>query len=112
MTHVTAFRSVPTPIVGIVSVSNDRQFKVLEDSLDWLETTGTLVERFDPAAAPGEVARRPVVKQLLASSESALPLILVDDVVVLQGDYPSRARLARVVGSARHHGRRTDRPAA
>ncbi len=112
MTHVTAFRSVPTPIIGMVSVSNDRQFNVLEDSLDWLETTGALVERFDPAAAPDEVARRQQVKQLLIRGEASLPLILVDDLVVLQGEYPSRARLARVVGLAGYHGRQTDRPAA
>ena len=111
MTHVTAFRSVPTPIIGMVTVINDRRFTLLEESLDWLETTGTTVERFDPASAPDEVARRPVVKQLLANGQTFLPLILVDDLVVLGGEYPSRARLARVIGSARH-GRRTDPPAA
>ena len=111
MTHVIAFRSVPAPIIGMVTVINNR-LNVLEDSLDWLETTGTLVERFDPADVPSEVARRPVVRELLASTENALPVILVDDVVVLQGEYPSRARLARIVGSALRHGRRTNRPAA
>ena len=112
MTYVTAFRSVPPPIIGMVSVINDRQFNVLEDSLDWLETTGALVERFDPAVAPDEVARRQQVKQLLARGDASLPLILVDDVVVLQGEYPSRARLANAVCSAGHHGRQNDRSAA
>ena len=112
MTHVTAFRSVPPPIIGMVRVINDREFNLIEESLDWLETTGTLVERFDPAVAKGEVDRRPLVKELLAKGDSSLPLILVDDAVILQGEYPTRSRLARAVGSARHHGGRTDRPAA
>ncbi len=112
MTYVTAFRHVPRPIIGTVSVVSNPQFKALEESLDWLETTGLLVERFDPATEPSGVAAHPVARQLLSAGEGCLPLVLVDEAVVLQGAYPSRAQLARAVGDVRSGGRRTDRPAA
>jgi Arsenical resistance operon protein ArsD len=73
-------------------------FMTLEE-VDWLETTGILVERFDPSTAPNEVAMRPVVQQLLsAESDACLPLILVNNVVVSRGTHPSRTQLARAVG--------------
>ena len=99
MTFVTVLRHVPRPITGMIGVLYDRAFEAFEASLDWLETTGVLVERFDPTIAPGEVARRPVVQQLLsANGDSCLPLILVNESVVSRGTYLSRAQLARAVG--------------
>lgn len=112
MTHVTVFRCVPKPIIGMVSVVNDPQFKMLEESLDWLETTGLLVERFDPAADPFEVEAHPTARHLLLAGDGCLPLVLVDEAVVLQGTYPSRTQLARAVGSAGSGVGRADRPAA
>lgn len=83
MTFVTVVRRVPKPIIGMIGVLYDRTFEAFEANLDWLETTGVLVERFDPTTAPGEVATRPVVQQLLsAEGDACLPLILVNDAVV------------------------------
>jgi hypothetical protein len=42
---VTVFRHVKRPIVGMTIVAGDPAFEALEANLDWLETTGTLVER-------------------------------------------------------------------
>ena len=112
MTYVTAFRHVPKPIIGMVSVVNDRQFQALEESLDWLETAGLLVERFDPATDPSEVAAHPGAQRLLSSGDRCLPLVLVDEAVVLRGVFPTRAQLARAVGHARPQPRSADRPAA
>ncbi len=110
MTFVTVFRHVPRPIIGMVGVVYDRSFEAFEASLDWLETTGVLVERFDPSSAPGEVAARPAVQKLLAASaDRCLPLVLVGDAVVSTGDYLSRAQLARAVGGGL---RQVDRQAA
>ncbi len=111
MTYVTVFRHVPKPIIGMVSVVNDPRFERLEESLDWLETTGLLVERFDPATEPTGVEAHPHARPLL-STANCLPLVLVDEAVVLQGAYPSRAQLARAVGRGGSGVRRTDRPAA
>ena len=112
MTNITVFRHIPKPIIGMVSGVNDRHFAVLEESLDWLEATGMLVERFDPSVEPDEVARRPVAQNLLSKGDGCLPLVLVNDHVALQGVYPSRTQLAHAVGSQRHGESDTGRHAA
>ncbi len=104
---VTVFRHVKRPIVGMTIVAGDPAFEALEANLDWLETTGTLVERCDPRTAPAEVEMRPAVQQLLSMKGSkALPLILVDGVVISEGVYPTRTQLARAVGRGRIRVRR------
>lgn len=104
---VTVFRHVKRPIVGTAIVAGDPAFEAFEAKLDWLETTGTLVERFDPRTAPGELDTRPAVQHVLSSEgPQALPLILVDNVIVSRGMYPSRTQLARIVGRGRRQVRR------
>jgi hypothetical protein len=99
MTFVTVFRRVPEPITGTIGVLYDREFEKFEANLDWLETTGVLVEQFDPSTALGEVTKRPVVRQILSDEgERALPVILVNEAIVSRGRYLSRAELARAVG--------------
>lgn len=109
MTTLTVFRSVPPPIIGVCGSIPDRVFVALEERLDWLETTGVLVERFDPDAEAGEVSRFGAVAGALARESACLPLILVDGVVVSSGVRPTRSQLARLVGRNR---RRRDLPAA
>jgi hypothetical protein len=77
----------------------DPAFEKFEADLDWLETTGVLVEPFDPSRAQQEVAKRPAVQQIVsAEGDRCLPLILVNESVVSRGTYLSRAQLARAVG--------------
>jgi hypothetical protein len=102
MTTVTVFRRVPPPIIGVCGAVLDRAFEFLEESLDWLETTGVLVDRFDPDAQPGEAARFQCVTDALArEGPRCLPLILVDGDIVSSGVHPTRTQLARVVGQNR-----------
>jgi hypothetical protein len=99
MTFVTVFRRVPKPITGMIGILYDPDFERFEANLDWLETTGVLVEQFDPFTAQKEVAKRPAVQQILsAEGDRCLPLILVNESVVSRGTYLSRAQLARAVG--------------
>jgi Arsenical resistance operon protein ArsD len=99
MTFVTVFRRVPKPITGMIGILYDPEFERFEANLDWLETTGVLVEQFDPFTAKNEVAKRPAVEQLLADEgDRCLPLILMNESVVSRGTYLSRAQLARAVG--------------
>ena len=58
MTFVSVFRRVPQPIIGMIGTLYDPAFEKFEANLDWLETTGVLVEQFDPVTAQQEVARR------------------------------------------------------
>src|SRR4029450_3619785 len=92
MTFVTVFRQVPKPITGMIGILYDREFEQFEANLDWLETIGVLVERFDLSQAPQEVANRPAVQQILVrEADRCLQLILVNESVVSQGTYLSRA---------------------
>lgn len=101
MSFVTVFRRIPPPIIGTVGVIHDRAFEDFEERLDWLEAAGLPIDRFDPTREPGEVATREPVRALLArEGDRCLPLVLVNDAVVLSGAYPSRAQLARAVGRA------------
>ena len=86
MTFVTVFRRVPRPIIGMIGILYDPEFEKFEANLDWLETTGVLVEQFDPSTAQNEVAKRPAVQQVLSDEgERSLPLILVNESVVSRG---------------------------
>jgi hypothetical protein len=58
MTFVTVVRHVPRPIIGMIGTLHDPEFERFEANLDWLETTGVLVEQFDPVTAQQEVAWR------------------------------------------------------
>ena len=99
MTFVTVFRHVPRPITGMIGILQDPDFERFEANLDWLETTGVLVEQFDPSMAQGEVVKHPTAQQIWAAEgDRCLPLILVNESVVSRGTYPSRAQLARAVG--------------
>ena len=99
MTFVTVFRRVPKPITGMIGILYDPEFERFEANLDWVETTGVLVEQFDPSTAQNEVAKRPAVQHILSDErERSLPLILVNESVVSRGTYLSRAQLARAVG--------------
>jgi arsenical resistance operon trans-acting repressor ArsD len=99
MTFVTVFRRVPKPITGMIGILYGAEFEKFQANLDWLETTGVLVEQFDPSTARDEVAKRPAVRQILSDDgEQALPVILVNEAVVSRGRYLSRAQLARAVG--------------
>ena len=54
-------------MTGMIGILQDPDFEKFEASLDWLETTGVLVEQFDPSTAREEVARRPAVQQILSA---------------------------------------------
>jgi len=102
MTIVTVFREEPAPIIGVIGTLREAGFEAFERTLDWLETTGILVERFDPEKEPHEVAHfESVVGRLARDGRRCLPLVLVDGDMVSSGVRPGRARLARLVGQGR-----------
>jgi hypothetical protein len=102
MTTVTVFRHPPPPVIGVCGVVFDRAFEASEQNLDWLETTGILVERIDPWAQPEHAARFDAVRDSLArDGHRCLPLIVVDGVLVSSRVRPTRSQLARLVGRSR-----------
>jgi len=68
--------------------------------LDWLNTQGHQVERFNLAQQPAAFAENEEVKKMLAAeSVECLPLILVDGHVVSKAAYPVRQQLSNLANS-------------
>lgn len=103
MTTVTVVRHVPPPVIGVVTTKADHAADPFEQALDWLETTGTIVERIDPANGPDVLAHMPEVRDLLAKEGTAsLPVIVVNDSIVSRGVMLDRSHLAHLVGQSQH----------
>ena len=63
--------------------------------LDWLESQGHEVERYNLAQQPQEFANNAVVQQMLtAEGVDCLPLVMVDGRIASRSEYPSRENLA------------------
>lgn len=82
----------PNVNAGLAQFSSD---------LEWLESQGVEVRRYNLAHEPGAFVDQALVKSALAKSgEKCLPLILVDGEIVAEGTYPSREELAVLVSIA------------
>jgi hypothetical protein len=102
MTTVTVVRRVPPPIIGVCGTVRDRAFEAFEATLDWLESTGILVDRYDPETDRSEIARLPAASQVLTTEgDRCLPLILVDGAIACSTRAPTRSQMARIVGRTR-----------
>ena len=103
MTTVTVVRHVPEPVIGVVSTTGNHAVDAFEQALDWLETTGTVVERIDPGDAPEGLAHMPEIRDLLAREGTAsLPVIVVNDSIASRGVMLDRSHLAHLVGLSQH----------
>lgn len=68
--------------------------------LEWLQTQGHDVVRFNLAQDAGEFASNPTVQSLLSSEGvECLPLVIVNGNVVSRSEYPSRENLALWTGT-------------
>ena len=84
---------------GVCGPSVDPALPRFAADLDWLQSQGVSVERYNLAQQPGEFARNELVKKALAEQgNAALPLILADGQIASAGSYPTRAELARMAG--------------
>jgi len=96
MTSVKVFDPAMCCSSGVCGPSVDPQLARFAADLDWLAGEGVSVERFNLAQQPEAfVAHDQVTDALRERGEGALPLILVDDLKVIEGAYPSRDQLAR-----------------
>jgi len=67
--------------------------------LKWLSDQGVEIRRYDLAREPMAFASHATVKQILDErGDAGLPVIMVDGSVVAEGEYPSRAQLAALLG--------------
>lgn len=101
MVTVTVIRIVPPPIIGVTGVVPEHAFAAFEESLDWLEATGTVVDRIDPSREPEALIQHTEVRERLETDgPSCLPLVLVNGTIVSAGHALTRTALAHEV--ARH----------
>ena len=62
--------------------------------LDWLKSTGHVIERYNLAQQPAAFAESVTVREVLAAEGvDSLPLVIVDGQVVSRASYPSREQL-------------------
>ena len=86
---------------GVCGPHVDAALTQFSSDLEWLESQGVEVRRYNLAQEPGVFVDHALVKSALAKSgEKCLPLILVDGEIVAEGAYPSREELAVLVSVA------------
>lgn len=80
---------------GVCGVDADQTLISFAADVAWAKENGAQIERFNLAQQPLEFAQNLKVKNFLETSgQEALPVILLDDEVVLSGRYPSRDELS------------------
>jgi hypothetical protein len=76
--------------------ATDTSLPRVAGDLEWLRWQEVDVERVDPLARPAVLREVAAVREHIeAHGYGSLPLVLVDGVVIHDGDYPTRDELAR-----------------
>lgn len=83
---------------GVCGPSIDPELARFAADVDWLQTQGIKVDRFNLSQQPAAFAETAAVKEALGRGVEVLPLVMVDDRVVAEGAYPSRETLAALAG--------------
>ncbi|MGO1383603.1 MAG: arsenite efflux transporter metallochaperone ArsD [Arachnia sp.] len=84
---------------GVCGPDLDQNLVTFTADLNHLSSTGADIARFNLASDPMAFAENPgVVAFLNTAGSESLPLVLVDDVTVMTGRYPTRAELVRFAG--------------
>jgi arsenite-transporting ATPase len=86
---------------GVCGEDVDQALVDFSADLDFFTSQGVDIARHNLANEPAAFVQNTVVTNFLtAAGSEGLPLVLVDDVTVLTGRYPTRAMLARYAGLA------------
>lgn len=84
---------------GVCGPNPDQALVNFTSDLDWLSRQGVTVQRANLAQDPNAFADSTIARGFVQKvGTSGLPLIVVDDVTVATGRYPSRAELAKFAG--------------
>lgn len=84
---------------GVCGPNPDQALVNFTSDLDWLSRQGVTVQRANLAQDPNAFADSTIARGFVQKvGASGLPLIVVDDVTVATGRYPSRAELAKFAG--------------
>lgn len=99
MTVVRVFDPAMCCSSGVCGPSVDPDLARFAANLDWLQSQGVTVERFNLAQQPAMFADDDQVRSALhAKGPAALPIVMVNGEVKSTGVYPTRVDLAGWVG--------------
>jgi arsenite-transporting ATPase len=101
MVSIRVFEPALCCNTGVCGEDVDQALVDFSADLDFFTSQGVDIARHNLANDPGVFVQNSVVTNFLtAAGSEGLPLVLVDDVTVLTGRYPTRAMLARYAGLA------------
>ena len=84
---------------GVCGPDPDQALVNFTADLDWLQRQGVAIKRANLAQDPAAFADSALARSFMQKvGTSGLPLIVIDDVPVATGRYPSRSELARIAG--------------
>ena len=99
MTAVRVYDPAMCCSTGVCGPSVDPQLARFSADLDWLQSQGVSVERFNLAQQPAAFAEDQAVRSALETTgEAGLPVVKVNGEIKSTGVYPSRAELAKWAG--------------
>lgn len=84
---------------GVCDTDPDQTLVDLSADVNWAANQGAEIQRFNLASSPQEFADNTAARDFVrVAGVDALPLVLVDEVAVVTGRYPSRTELAKYAG--------------
>lgn len=99
MTEIEVFDPPMCCPTGICGPNVDPKLVQFAADLEWLESKGVKVERYNLAQQPDKFAAcKPVTDAMVLAGELCLPLILVNGQIASRNTYPDRAVLADLAG--------------
>ena len=99
MTTVKIFDPPMCCSSGVCGTEPDVALARFAADVQWLQSQGLAVQRFTLSQQPGHFAAEPVVLQAMhANGTSVLPIVMVNDKIVSERQYPSREELANKLG--------------
>jgi hypothetical protein len=96
MTKIQIFDPALCCSTGVCGTDADQVLINFSADLNFAKNNGTHIERFNLAQEPMIFVQNGIVKNFIEKSgEESLPLIIVDDAIVLAGRYPTREEILR-----------------
>ena len=94
MTTIEVFDPPMCCSSGVCGSEPDARLTRFSADLDWLESQGVEVRRYNLAQEPTRYTANPRIKQIVdALGTDGLPVVVVDGRIISQGEYPSRDQL-------------------
>jgi hypothetical protein len=101
MVSIRVFEPALCCSTGVCGEDVDQALVDFSADLDFFKQRGVDIARHNLANEPAVFVQNPMVTNFLtAAGSEGLPLVLVDEVTVLTGRYPTRDMLARYAGLA------------